>query len=442
MGEVSTIDFFPLAWVLHLARAISTFNIINAMNKRKYSMPKTFLIYIGTCMLYSYFTLQLSDKSQKVEYACLFLYFVLQLILLKVLSDSKLYVKLTSIVFSFLTMTLSSVLYYNISFAIDFSTSFENSIDAGVLLQISMFMIIFSFVVAFLISIIKNKFNKKLNHDIKYIYFYLFPLTHFLGLELVYALAQMFIKNDGAIPNTLSKLITVYYIICFVIDISILFAVDYIEKKETENEKYKQIITKNELDYQHFSQLKDEKERFRKIRHDMSNILTTASGFIEIEKPEKALEILQNANEEIHLSAYEQICSNETINTIYIIKQRQANIKGIKLKLKIKENAEIHISDYDICRVLNNLIDNQINAVENSENKVCKLTIICNKSEIIIKGSNFCQSKNNSKSKNDSNHGYGQKIIASIAKKYSGSYNTTIENDLFITHTILQNIET
>ena len=53
------------------------------------------------------------------------------------------------------------------------------------------------------------------------------------------------------------------------------------ERKERENEKYKKLITKNELDYQQFLQLKNEKEKFKKIRHDMANILSTVAGFIE-----------------------------------------------------------------------------------------------------------------------------------------------------------------
>ena len=61
------------------------------------------------------------------------------------------------------------------------------------------------------------------------------------------------------------------------------------EQKERENEKYKKLITKNELDYQQFLQLKNEKEKFKKIRHDMANILSTVAGFIEIGKSQKHL---------------------------------------------------------------------------------------------------------------------------------------------------------
>ena len=67
MNEVSTVDFFPLAWVIHFARALMTFNIVNAMNKKKFSMPKTFFVFISVCMVYSYLTLQLNDKSEFVE---------------------------------------------------------------------------------------------------------------------------------------------------------------------------------------------------------------------------------------------------------------------------------------------------------------------------------------------------------------------------------------
>ncbi len=441
MGEVSTVDFFPLAWVIHFARALMTFNVINAMNKKKYNMPKTFCIFIGVCMVYSYLTLQLNDKSQKVEYTCLILYFVIQFVLVLFLYDSKLYLKLTSIAFSFLTMPLSTILYFSsfsYLFGADYTASFANSLSVLSLFTVSLFMVIFSFFVVFLIELAKKKFKKSLNHNIKYIYFYLFPLTHFFGFQLIYVSQQLFIKENKYYPERVSLIACIYFVICFAIDISIIFAVDYLEKKEEENIKYKKLLTKNELDYQQFLQLKNEKERFRKIRHDISNILTTAAGFIEIEKPEKALEIIRNADNDIHLSANREICKNEAINTIYTIKHQQALEKGIDFIISVREDVKINIPDYDLCRVLTNLIDNQINALENTDSKIFELSIICTMNDIIIKGTNeYIPSAKSNKS--DPNHGYGQKIISSIAKKYNGSYKGEISNGKFITSTILEN---
>ena len=221
-----------------------------------------------------------------------------------------------------------------------------------------------------------------------------------------------------------------------------MFAVDFLEKRELENLKYKQLVANNELDYQKYLQLRTERERFRKIRHDLSNIITTAAGFIEIEKPQKALEILQKANDDIHNSAYEIICKNETINTIYTIKHQQAEEKGINLVINVEENSEIKISNYDLCRILTNLIDNQIEAMDNfSEKRDVELSIKITPANIVLKSTNMYRNSNKKKPTNKDFHGYGQKIINDIAKKYNGKYSFNIVENEYITSTILDNTE-
>lgn len=59
------------------------------------------MVIVAPSMLYSYITLQLNDKGQKVEYLCLILYFVLQFIIVNFATEGKLFSKITAIVFSF-----------------------------------------------------------------------------------------------------------------------------------------------------------------------------------------------------------------------------------------------------------------------------------------------------------------------------------------------------
>lgn len=445
MNEISTIDFFPWAWMLHFARAFLSFNIVNALTKRKYGMVKTFVIYIGVCMAYSYVTLQLKDMSQKVEYTCLTLYFIIQFLLVLVLTESKLYLKLISVISAFLTMLISSALYFSfitLIFGKESTDAFLNATTLLSLICLCLFMIAFSFLVVFVIKMIKNKLNNSLEHNIKYIYFYLFPLTHVFAIQLVYAFEQQLAIKVNEYSQRLSLISCIYFVVCFVIDFSIMFAVDSLEKREEENLKYKQLLTKNELDYQKYLQLKTERERYRKIRHDISNIITTAVGFIEIDKSEKALEILQKANDDIHNSAYEIICKNEAINTIYTIKHQQASENGIDLAMTVKEMAEVKISNYDLCRILTNLIDNQIEAIESFSNKKeIKLSILITAENIVIKSVNPYTITNNKKTKSKEFHGYGQKIISDIAKKYNGEYTFKIDGDKYITSTMFDNIE-
>lgn len=445
MNEISTVDFFPWAWMLHFARAFLSFNVVNALTKRKYGMLKTFIIYIGVCMVYSYATLQLKDMSQKVEYTCLTLYFLIQFVLVIFLTENKLYLKLISVISAFLTMLLTSALYYSfitLTFGKEGTEAFLNKTTLLSLICLCLFMVAFSFFVVFIIKVIKNKLNNTLEHNIKYIYFYLFPLTHIFAIQIVYAFEQQLVTKANEYPQRLSSVSCIYFVVCFIIDFSIMFAIDFFEKRELENLKYKQLAANNELDYQKYLQLKTERERYRKIRHDISNILTTAVGFIEIEKPQKALEILQKANDDIHNSAYEIICKNETINTIYTIKHRQAEEKGINLVINVEENAEIKISNYDLCRILTNLIDNQIEATDNfSENRDIELFIKITPANIVIKSTNMYKNSSKKKPTNKDFHGYGQKIINDIAKKYNGKFKFSVVEDKYITSTLLDNIE-
>jgi len=182
MGEISTVDFFPFAWIIHLARALVFYNIVTAMTKRKLSSFWHFMVIVAPSMLYSYITLQLNDKGQKVEYLCLILYFVLQFIIVNFATEGKLFSKITAIVFSFLTMTMSSIIYFstlNYIFGYDYTNAYSNSLDLFTLIAVSLFMVILSFAVVVLVKIVQKKFHKDLNHNIKYVYLYAFPLTHF-----------------------------------------------------------------------------------------------------------------------------------------------------------------------------------------------------------------------------------------------------------------------
>lgn len=444
MGEISTVDFFPFAWIIHLARALVFYNIVTAMTKRKLSSFWHFMVIVAPSMVYSYITLQLNDKGQKVEYLCLILYFVLQFIIVNFATEGKLFSKITAIVFSFLTMTMSSIIYFstlNYIFGYDYTKAYSNSLDLFTLIAVSLFTVILSFAVVILIKLVQKKFHKDLNHNIKYVYLYAFPLTHFFGFQLIHVVQQLFVKTLNYFPKRITVLFCIYAAICFAIDFSIIFVVDNMEQKERENEKYKKLITKNELDYQQFLQLKNEKEKFKKIRHDMANILSTVAGFIEIGKSEKALEMIKSANNDIQISANTEICKNETINTIYAIKLKDAVEKKANLKVQVNESAPIKVSDYDLCRVLTNIIDNAINAVENNNiSKDIELNIISNSNDILIKSKNAF-ALNKSKKKDTQNHGYGQKIIYDIAKKYNGTYTVQTESEYYSTVTQLNNID-
>lgn len=447
MIDLETIDlsqFFPWTWILHLVRALISFNIIHSVLKDKYNSLVTFFSVTVTCMLYSFFSLNLLSRYSVppwLEVAAAFFYYAVQLVVILIVCEGKLFSKIFSVVFGFLTYTCSTIIF-------EFFRNLLTSSDYIVISQTTLTVVdfascgstsfAFSFLFAALIRRLKPKENQLLQYKPKFTFFLLFPFTHaFSSLisAMVLRANPMVIKD-----NYISKFVIVSLLVCMLLDFLIIFVVDHIEKLETENiEKERQLI-KNAFDFQQTMMLKKEKQEFRKIKHDLSNIINTARGFIEIGKPEKALAILKSTNDDLEGLAGFSVCSDETVNTILFIKLQQAESLGIKLIAEIDENCPIQIDDYDLCRLLNNIIDNEINAVNAlSKNRTCRVSVSIDEENIVIKSENGYNSKNQNKSKKSDGHGNGIEIICEIANKYDGEYSSTQTDSQYFTKTVLKN---
>ena len=228
--------------------------------------------------------------------------------------------------------------------------------------------------------------------------------------------------------------------ICLITCIGLLFLVDYIDKIERKNIESEKQILANTMTYQQTIMLNEEKKELRKIKHDLNNLLTTATGFIEIGKTDKALEILNKTGDSVFGATKNSVCSNEIISTIIYIKQQSANEKNVDLSVNVDEQSVVRIAEYDLCRLLHNLIDNSINAAEKSaEDKKSKININIEDDEIEITTKNTFIGDAKPK-KNDKDHGFGSTIIKEICKKYNGDYSFRIENNNYLTNTKIKNI--
>ncbi|MCD7872318.1 MAG: GHKL domain-containing protein, partial [Clostridiales bacterium] len=176
-------------------------------------------------------------------------------------------------------------------------------------------------------------------------------------------------------------------IVAFIFDVFTFLVVEKFEKVELNNRQYEEKIFQNKLDYQQTVLLNQSKSELGKVRHDMLNILSTAKGFIEIGNSDKAINILENATNDLSTINGIPICSNSTLNTILSIKTAHAEKSNVKLKIKIIENRTLDIDDYDLCRIIGNLIDNGINAAKDSDEKAVGISIDID-DDIIVKTKN------------------------------------------------------
>ena len=153
---------------------------------------------------------------------------------------------------------------------------------------------------------------------------------------------------------------------------------------------------------------------------------------------EKALSILTNAGSDI-FGSNEKFCHNELINIILQLKKNTAKQADTELSFDITESSKLNIDDYDTCRLLNNLIDNSINAAQLTSEKKSFISIVIDRDKVVVKTKNKFNSAAKRPKRDESKHGFGTKRIKDIAKKYGGKYSVEISGDDYVTVTTLKN---
>lgn len=441
-------DFFSWAILKHILRAVITYNICHTMLKDKYNTFVTFLSILTVGLAYTAATFQFYDGMKFVyEVMCLFIYHALIFIVLVFTTEGKIFSKIAATSFSFLAYWISSMipmLFFTLINEESMYLFTGNTLPLSVYLPLCTITFAFSFLFVIIINFVKLKSKKNFNYRAKYILFLFYPFTHcvsvaYIMLPYIMTLDEKTVALMNASENVAMSVLM--NALMLIIDFFIFFFVDHFEKTEDENLQKEREILKLKTDSDYTVMLSEEKQEFRKLKHDFSNIIATAAGFIEIEKYDKAYNILKNTDMHLHGLAGFSLCSNETVNTVIYIKKQYAEQNGITMFVEINENYAVNIDDYDLCRLLHNIIDNCINAVSklNSE-KQFSVLININEDLIEIKTANkFNVNEKSVRQTKSDEHGNGIKIAKEIASKYGGKYVSEHSEDTWFVSVFLSN---
>lgn len=445
MRYVDLQTFFPWGMILQFVRATILFNFVHLFLKDKIHTAVTYCSILGATWLYAIVALPIASQAYEVFFGIL--YYIIIFCVVFFCTEGKVFVKIAAIIFSWMVNCISSI-----SAPIVFSLI---GVDPKIFTQYTMPVILFCahllFIFAFsilllaLTKILQNKFLKHSSQHVKYAVLLFFPFTHIFTAIMYVQSYQMLTGSTyeaykNAHPH--GELITFFFFVCCLLfDFLILLVVDCFDRIESRNIQMEKALLKNKLDYQQTAMLTEEKKEFRKLKHDFSNILTTVQGFIEIGKPEKALSVLQNTYTDLTGLAGFSVCANETINTILYMKIQQAKELGVTLESDIQEMCGVQIDDYDLCRLLSNILDNALNAAAQARyTKSVQIQIEITEASIHIHCENsFAPSQSERKRKKSDAHGHGVGIIKEITKNYQGSYQAHFEEDIYYTDTLLRN---
>lgn len=200
--------------------------------------------------------------------------------------------------------------------------------------------------------------------------------------------------------------------------------------------------------------LKAEKDYYNILEQQNQNLLTYAhdarkhlSAIQELNSDPRIDEYVTNLCGQLKQYSQSSHCGNKLLDVIINRYHVDSELRGISFDYDVKECNLLGIDDMDLVAILSNLLDNAFtSAVESMEKKVSLSTTVRNSYHVIII-KNSCNKPPLSKdeklltTKEDKKiHGYGLKSVIKAAKKYSGDFYWTYnqENNIFTATVMLK----
>ena len=179
----------------------------------------------------------------------------------------------------------------------------------------------------------------------------------------------------------------------------------------------------------------------RAQRHDYLNHLQVVYGMMELEEYEELHQYLEPVYKDMMKTGKALKTSKPAINALLKAKMGEAEGKGIDVYVEVKSDLkELKVADWEVCKVLSNLIDNGMNALESvegekkiqidiNETKEAYLFSIANNGPMIPKGQQEQIFKQGFTTKTGEGHGMGLYIVTSVLKENKGSISLDSNED-------------
>ena len=196
---------------------------------------------------------------------------------------------------------------------------------------------------------------------------------------------------------------------------------------------YQQLINRNNALIETIDNLSRLNDKLRMDRHDYLNQLQVVYGLMELEEYEEMKSYLRKVYKELLKTGKAVKTSKPAINALLAAKSAEAETGGIEFLIEVKSDLkELHIEDWELCKVLSNLMDNAIKALEDSDIQEKKIRINITESPLQyifsvenngpeipleIRDNIF---KKGFTTKKEEGHGMGLAIVSEIVSKARG----------------------
>ena len=185
-----------------------------------------------------------------------------------------------------------------------------------------------------------------------------------------------------------------------------------------------------QISYHNLEKLNSE---LRTQRHDYLNHLQVVYGLLELKEYEELYSYLSPVYKNIQKTGKALKTSKPAINALLKAKMDEAESRNIDFYIEVKTDLKnLKVEDWELCKVISNLIDNAITALENKEiNKKIWIDMTEDRDYYLFSVSNNGPAimshmqeeifKQGVTTKKESGHGMGLYIVRNVIKEYKGN---------------------
>ena len=215
------------------------------------------------------------------------------------------------------------------------------------------------------------------------------------------------------------------------------------QRREMELEQLKQ---QQETQYQYYQLVQANAQEMSKFRHDFKNQLQVVYSLLDTNK-EETIHMLDEMNRRISSTHPVMYCAAPVVNSVMTVKAAAARERGIAFEAAVDLD-DWEIAEIDQSNLFSNLLDNALEGcLPGQSNQFISLKAGEKKGIYAIKVQNSCDPSKTLKpgqmpdtAKTDkTHHGFGLKILQSIAEKYHGELKLHCANGVFTAEVFLQN---
>ncbi|GEM_PF-6010394 len=211
---------------------------------------------------------------------------------------------------------------------------------------------------------------------------------------------------------------------------------------------FMEITAKSQMEEASDVMLKINEEAITKashLYHDLKNHMLYLSGLMKEEAYDEAIQYCEKIGGDEAEALHIVNCGNRVVSSIFNLEYKKAELANVYMKYLISIDKEVKIREVDLVCFLTNIIDNAIESCvrekELGNNTSEGFDIIVQQHEeslrVVCKNKTSKTRVSNKSEKEEEGHGYGRKIIRSIAERYNGTVRFQIKDGYYVVDALL-----